>query len=205
MKATTNARDEKVLYAVLGIFLLGACVYVYEEVFATSTPTVATTTAVSAVPVSGAQATAGRDVKPVATTAADLDPTLHMEAMLVSEQVEYSGSGRNIFSANSAPVMAIQTPIAPARPKAPVAQAPAPPPVPTGPPPPPPIELKFFGYETLANGLRYAFLLHNEEVFRAAPGDILLRRYRVISVDAKNIQVEDMQFNNTQTLPLQAN
>jgi hypothetical protein len=36
----------------------------------------------------------------VGTASAALDPTLHMEAMLVTESVEYSGSGRNIFSAS---------------------------------------------------------------------------------------------------------
>lgn len=44
-----------------------------------------------------------------------LDPTLHMDAMRVTESLEYSGSGRNIFSANSAPVVAIPNPLASAR------------------------------------------------------------------------------------------
>jgi hypothetical protein len=34
---------------------------------------------------------------------------------------------------------------------------------------------------------------------------VVLRRYRVIAVDAKTIQVEDMQNHNSQTLPLLAN
>jgi hypothetical protein len=33
----------------------------------------------------------------------------------------------------------------------------------------------------------------------------VLRRYRVIAIDARTIQVEDMQNKNTQTLPLLAN
>jgi len=32
-----------------------------------------------------------------------------------------------------------------------------------------------------------------------------LRRYRVVAIDAKTIQVEDMQNRNTQTLPLLTN
>jgi len=47
--------------------------------------------------------------------------------------------------------------------------------------------------------------LHEDNVYLANAGDIVLRRYKVIAVDAKSIQVEDMQNNNRQTLPLLAN
>ena len=72
-------------------------------------------------------------------------------------------------------------------------------------PPPPPIDLKFFGVETSANGARQAILLHDDSVFLASPGDIVMRRYRVVSVEEKSIRVEDMQYQNTQTLPLLQN
>ncbi len=74
-----------------------------------------------------------------------------------------------------------------------------------GPPPPPPIDLKFFGTETAADGTRLAFLLHNDDVMTASAGDVVMRRYKVVSIEAKTIQVEDMQYNNTQTLPLLTN
>jgi hypothetical protein len=86
-----------------------------------------------------------------------------------------------------------------------VAQVAVTPPVPQGPPPPPPIDLKFFGFETSADGKRQAFLLHNDDVYLASAGDVVMRRYRVVTIDAKTIQVEDMQNKNTQTLPLLAN
>ena len=73
------------------------------------------------------------------------------------------------------------------------------------PPPPPPIDLKFFGVETTADGTRQAFLLHDDSVFLASAGDVVLRRYRVVSIEAKSIRVEDMQYKNTQTLPLLTN
>jgi hypothetical protein len=120
-----------------------------------------------------------------------------MEAMLVTERLVYSGTGRNIFSVTSAPVD-IPKPIAPVRPKA-VAPVYTPPP---GPPPPPPIDLKFFGTETSSNGKRRAFLLHGEDVFLAQDGDIVQRRYRVLSISANSILVEDMANNNRQSLPL---
>jgi hypothetical protein len=68
-----------------------------------------------------------------------------------------------------------------------------------------PIDLKFFGFETSGDGKRQAFLLHNDDVYLASAGDIVMRRYRVVAIDAKTIQVEDMQNKNTQTLPLLTN
>jgi hypothetical protein len=55
------------------------------------------------------------------------------------------------------------------------------------------------------NGARKAFLLHDDIVYTASAGDVVLRRYKVIAVDPKTIQVEDMQNNNKQTLPLLTN
>ena len=141
----------------------------------------------------------GGAAKNLGTTSAQLDPTLRMEAMLVTESLAYSGNGRNIFSANSMPVD-IPKPIAPVRKAGP----PPPPPPPPGPPPPPPIDLKFFGTTTGADGRRDAFLLHGDDVFLASDGDIVQRRYKVISISANSILVEDMANNNRQTLPLLA-
>lgn len=140
--------------------------------------------------------TAG-EARNLGTTSAQLDPTLKMGPMLVTEKLVYSGSGRNIFSTESAPVE-IPKAIASARPK-PAVPVYTPPP---GPPPPPPIDLKFFGTATAANGKRQAFLLHGQDVFLASDGDIVQRRYRVIGVMANSILVEDMPNNNRQTLPL---
>jgi len=119
--------------------------------------------------------------------------------------VEYSGSGRNIFSPNSAPPpVVIQKPIASARITGPApVVVPCPPNCP--PPPPPPIDLKFFGTVTSPNGTRQAFLLHDDSVFLASAGDVVSRRYRVVAIEARSIQVEDMQNKNTQTLPLLTN
>jgi hypothetical protein len=64
--------------------------------------------------------------------------------------------------------------------------------------------LKFFGTATAPNGTRRAFLLHGDDVFLASDGDIVQRRYKVVSVLANSIVVEDMTNNNRQTLPLLA-
>jgi hypothetical protein len=142
----------------------------------------------------------GNAAKSLGTTSAQLDPTLRMAAMLVTESLVYTGGGRNIFSSSSVPID-IPKPIAPVRTAKVV---PGPPPPPPGPPPPPPIDLKFFGTATGANGARRAFLLHGDDVFLASDGDIVQRRYKVISVSATTIVVEDMANSNRQTLPLLA-
>ncbi len=72
-----------------------------------------------------------------------------------------------------------------------------------GPPPLPPIDLKFFGVATAANGTRRAFLLHGEDVFLASAGDVVQRRYKVGAIAANSIEVEDLTDNNRQTLVLQ--
>ncbi|MDW5264974.1 MULTISPECIES: hypothetical protein [Acidobacteriaceae] len=190
-----GAEDKKKLriLVIVGVFALAAIVYMYTQL---STPDAArpVTTTVT-VPVR-TPARAG-EAKNVGTAATHLDPTLHMKAMLVTESLVYSGSGRNIFSVNSAPVVVIPKAIASARPRGPVGPV-----GPLGPPPPPPIDLKFFGTATSAKGVRRAFLLHGEDVFLASPGDIVQRRYKVGTISANSIVVEDLTDNNTQTLPL---
>jgi hypothetical protein len=198
-----SSEDRKKIAAVAAFVVIASGI-VYFEYFDAGSPAPATVTAPAEAPAVTGAANMGKAAKPMGTTSASLDPTLHMEAMLVSESVVYAGSGRNIFSPNSAPPpVVIQKPIAPARPQPAVQQVQAPAPPATCPPQCPPIDLKFFGtIQTLPNGKLQAFLLHDDTVYRASAGDVVLRRYRVISIEARAIQVEDMQNNNKQMLPL---
>jgi hypothetical protein len=200
--------------AAVAVFVLIAAALFYFEYFYTGAP--ATPAPAAPAPAASenyaapaANPASGATARTVGTTSSALDPTLHMDAMLVTESLQYSGSGRNIFSASSAPVVTIPVPVTAARPNSEQAAAvvPCPPncPPPPPPPPPPPIDLKFFGIENSPNGTRQAFLLHDDSVFLASAGDVVLRRYRVVSIEEKSIRVEDMQFQNTQTLPLLAN
>lgn len=125
---------------------------------------------------------------------AALDPTLHPEIMRQAESLEYTGSGRNIFSQFSAPP-AIPKPIAPIR-QAHVDTGPPPP------PPPPPINLGFYGYAAERTGQKQVFLLHGDDIFIASEGDVVDRRYRVVKIGVASVQVEDIPYHNTQTLPL---
>ena len=47
-----------------------------------------------------------------------------------------------------------------------------------------------------------AFLLKGEDVFLASDGDIVQRRYKIVTVSANAVLVEDLANNNRQSLPL---
>jgi hypothetical protein len=122
--------------------------------------------------------------------------------MLRTESLVYTGTGRNIFSLVYVPPATVNGPVPRARPDTntePVV------PVQTGPPPPPPINLKFFGTEVTSDGRKQAFLLHDEDVYLAAEGDIVARRYKVRSIGPGGVEVEDLSNGNVKSLPLQTN
>ena len=147
----------------------------------------------------------GVAAKMLASTTSSLDPTLDESAMLRTESLVYTGTGRNIFSVASAPppaaALLIPKGLPGARPGGAAANGAKAGPV--GPPPPPPIPLKFFGTAIRVTGKNQAFLLDGQNVYLASEGDIVGRRYRVVHIGPTSIQVEDLLNNNTQTLPLQ--
>ena len=123
-----------------------------------------------------------------------LDPTLDLSLLSQSEEIKYAGNGRNIFVAGSVPIE---------KPKrngsdqhdAGLRQ---PPPI----PPPPPITLKFFGFANRPGETKKVFLSKDGDVFIAAEGDIVDRRYRVLHISPTAVDVEDVINNNRQSLPL---
>jgi hypothetical protein len=133
----------------------------------------------------------GKD-KPV--TEPRLDPTLDLRLLAETEQTKYTGNGRNIFVAQAD----IPTPVAPAIVETPPLTPPTPPP----PPPPPPIPLKFFGFANKPGEPKKVFLSQGEDVFIAVEGDIVDRRYKVIHIGPASVEVEDVLYNNRQSIPL---
>jgi hypothetical protein len=213
MKLGTEDKKKLPILAVAGAGAIGAVIYILSQFGSPSVPSTPPAPVIVTTPSQPIAATGGTEsvasgrsngagegkAATKLTGSAQYDPTLKMDAMLVAESLVYTGSGRNIFSPNSAPTaVAIPVPKFSARPNPAQIVAAAP----TGPPPPPPIDLKFFGTDTGTSGARQAFLLHGDDVYLASTGDIVQRRYRIGTISANGIEVEDLTNNNKQTLPL---
>ncbi len=188
----------------LGVVVVGLVVYNLKDSFGGSSPAPALPPAAVAQaparPVSSSGSSTPHEATKLANTNVNLDPTLHPELMAQAESLEYTGNGRNIFSLTSVPIE-IPKPVKSARN---VEQAS----IPTGPPPPPPpppIDLKFFGFTARQSGARRAFLLKGDDVFIASEGEVVDHRYKVVKIAPTSIQVEDIPYSNTQSLPLMAN
>jgi hypothetical protein len=181
--------------------------YLIKQNFGGSSASVPTAPAIrsaTAAPVNGRTAAnssvpGGQDALKLSN--AGIDPALHLDRLAMSEDVEYLGTGRNIFSTESAPAH-IETPSSSPRPGQHIANA-----LPAVPekPRPPAIDLKYFGYTQTRNKSSQAFFVHGDDVFIAHTGEIVEHRYKVGTILPGRVQVTDLGYNNTQTLYLQAN
>ena len=217
MKGGAENRRKTVTLGILGAVALCLIIYNLVSFFGgsstpplavapvSSTPAPARVTTSSSAAVrnlGGGGAAPGVAPARLASTSSSLDPTLDQAAMLRTESLVYSGSGRNIFSAvytAAASAFALPTHVPSARPNPRGTAALGP----VGPPPPPPIPLKFFGTAQKARGVRQAFLLSGEDVYLAGVGDIVAKRYKINQILVNSVQVTDLVNNNTQTLPMQ--
>ena len=193
LKVGTEDKKKVAIAATLGIIVIGLVIWEAYHFFLSSPPVPKAPPAVAA---TAASQPNGSGAQRIPVNLSKLDPTLHPEIMAEAESLEYTGSGRNIFSMNSAPPVTIEPVRGPVRPSTQqIAQGPV------GPPPPPAIDLQFFGYE--ANGsIRKAFLLHGDDIFIASEGEVVDHRYKVIKILPFSVQVTDLLYNHTQSLPL---
>ncbi len=184
--------------------LVGLVVAVYFTFFSgpSAPPAAPTSPVVSAAVLNHAPAATGGEAQKLSN--AGIDPALDFARLAQSEDVLYTGTGRNIFSAESAP---------PVIPKALTngrnnQQASLTPPV-IGPPPkpqPPAIDLKYFGYEMDDKNKTYrAFFMHGEDVFIARSGEIVDHRYKVGAIHPLTVEITDLSYNNTQSIALTSN
>jgi hypothetical protein len=197
MRLGTENKRQVALVAVLFAFIIiYGGIQAYKSFFTPDTPIRTTPAAAVRSSSSTGSAQTGADAKEISN--AGIDPALHFEKLAQSEDVHYAGTGRNIFSAESVPV--IEAPLKSARMNSPGPSVNVPP----GPPRPPSIDLKYFGYSQTPDRSLQAFFTHGEDVFMAKTGEIVNHRYRVGVINATNVQVTDLAYNNTQTIPLTA-
>jgi hypothetical protein len=138
-----------------------------------------------------------------------VDPTLRTDLLASVRAVEFSGVSRNIFQFGERKRVA-----PPPDPKA-VAQAqqrlealskPAPPAAPAAPQTPkaPPIQFKYYGFANQPDDpIKRAFLLDGEDILIGVEGQVFKNRYKIVRIGVNSIVMEDMQFNDQQTLQLQ--
>lgn len=139
-----------------------------------------------------------------------VDPTLRLDVLAKLQNVKVEGVHRSVFEFTQPPAPAAPAQVAGKKPPVPnplniaANQPPPKPVVPPGPPPPPPIPMKFFGYVTRANsGGKRAFFLEGEDIHVVTEGDLVKRRYKIIRIGVNSVVVEDTEFKNQQTLPLE--
>src|SRR5262245_7107403 len=142
-----------------------------------------------------------------------VNPPAASDARIRLDLVESAGAEgsigkRNLFQYQEAPPPAVS---GSARGAAPTIVRNTPPPTPNpiqlrppGPPQPPPIALKYQGFAaTLAPNRGFtAFLSDDSRHYNVTVGEILMGRFRIASITDKSVEVEDLEYNRRQILPL---
>jgi hypothetical protein len=190
VKLGVENRKQLIALAVLGV----VAVVMLGSVFWPSSTT-APTTAKTNLPGTKPATRRSASGKVVPAIEPRLDPTLDLNLLGQSEEIKYEGNGRNIFVAGS---VAIEKPLKNGGAGKEVGGIHVPPPI----APPPPITLKFFGFANRPGETKKVFLSQGEDIFIAAEGDIVDRRYRVLHISPTAVDVEDVLNNNRQSLPL---
>jgi hypothetical protein len=218
-----GAERKKIVF--LGVLAVVAAYLLYTNLFSTPSPTARTAVSLQpvpeAMPLPGVTTPGGTSRPRTARTTSEfrpsfktkdldvntIDPKLRLDLLAKVQAVEMGAAQRNLFQfgAAVAPPIAVKDPgkILPLT-TAQIAERkallnPGPP----QPPPPPPITLKYYGYAAQrVDGRKRAFFLDGDDIFVAAEGELIKRRYKVVRIGVSSVEVEDTQFNHTQPLPL---
>ena len=128
----------------------------------------------------------------------NLDPTLRLDRLAMSEQTQYQGTGRNIFVSQAEDVK-IPQPLRPANTDATVEHTYQPPQAPAA----MPIPLKFYGFASSPGEPKKIFLKNGDDVFVAGEGEIVDRRYKVIHISNTSVEIQDvLNSGPPQNIPL---
>jgi hypothetical protein len=134
----------------------------------------------------------------------DIDPTLRLDLLARLKNVQLTGRERSLFEAGTAPAQAANAPPTKIMPgPLPSQAAPAAATQPAG-PPPVTIPLKFYGFSAPATAAdpRAGFFLDGDNIIIANEGEVVKNRYRIVKLEPKSAEVQDMIGKVQQTLPL---
>lgn len=188
-----GAEDKKKLYAMIALMAVAIFVVVHW-IASSGAPASVAASVPNAVPAQ--PEAANRAGRAGGKASPPLDPTLRTDLLKNSEGAQYKGSGRNIFEAQAEiprPVKQVVTPKPPEPPPQPIA---------TGPPPPPPIPLKFYGFANRPGQPKSVFLANGDDIFIGKEGDIISRRYKIVHIMPNQVEIEDVQNNHRESIPL---
>jgi hypothetical protein len=207
--------------ALLGLLLVGVIgVYIYNSSDTSSSTGSTGVTSQAPIPVNASPLTRPRAHKravkrndhntlrmqevTVEAQQGQIDPTLRLDLLERLKSVKLTGGGRNLFEpgmpkAEARQITAAGPRIMPGPTAMQQAQAAA-----AAQAGMQAIPLKFFGFVAPAsgNGPRRGFFLDGDDVLVVNEGDTVKGRYRIVSLDTKSAQVEDITANNKQVLSI---
>jgi len=141
-------------------------------------------------PVTPGAASAGQQYKAIAVE----NPALHLDRIERLRKLEYKPTGRDIFTAE------LPKPVEVKQPEAYKPQGPLPPP----PEPPLTVPFKFYGFsQDPATGKKQGFFNSSDDVFIVGEGDLVLGKYRILSIGNTVAEVEEVSSGKRVRLNLE--
>lgn len=149
------------------------------------------------------------ETKPSANPPAPADARIRLDLVEKPEKSLEEIGRKNVFQYREAPAPPPPRGGSPARvpqPSAPLVGGPVPnqPPATIAPPGPPPIPFKYQGYalDNSQSGQITAFLTDDTRHYNVGIGEILMGRYRITQISANSVEIEDIENNRRQMVPV---